>query len=163
MNLLHVHSYLHRETHACGCLPKMDSNRDDTYLSNVILFFKVWALVEIAFSLLELRKQERLTCFWSSIHLFICPSIYPSIYPPYPFIYCSSHHIITYPLVHNLSTHVPTHSLIHTAFIYLFNIHTFIHPLIHPFNYLTHPSYLCISFLPCFLTFLPSSSLLLFS
>lgn len=152
--------------HVCGCLPKMDSNRDDIYLSNVSLLFKLLALVEIAFSLLKLRNQERLTCFWPSIHLFICPSIYSFIHlsnlPIYPFIYYSSHHLITYPLEHNLSTHVPTHSLIHTACIYLFNYssHSSIYSLTHLTTYL---SYLHISFLPCFLSFLPSSSLLLFS
>lgn len=137
---------------ACGCLPKTDSNRDDTYLSNVSLLFELWALVEIAFSHLELTKQERLPCFWPSIHRIICPSIYSSIYPPlpiYPFTYCPSHHLITYPLVHNLSTHVPTHSIIHTARIYLCNYSS--HSSIHSFTY---PSKLSIYLLSSMFSYL---------
>ena len=69
------------------------------------------------------RDTDLFLIIHPSIHMSKHLSIYLSTLPIYPFIYCSSHHIITYPLVHNLSTHVSTHSLTHTTCTYLFNIH----------------------------------------
>jgi hypothetical protein len=93
------------------------------YLSNVNLLFKLWALMQVDFSLWESRNQERLSNFltypssYLTIYSFTHSSTYSSMnIPIHPSILLPIHlfiHLSTHSSIYS-STNTPIHLSIHS-------------------------------------------------